>query len=72
VGGSCEYGNETSASVNCMEFFDSLKNYSISISLPRWTLLKGVSLSGNKAYEQVWDEYCYSSIKPIFSHTINT
>jgi hypothetical protein len=42
VGGSCGHGNEPSASVNCMGFVDSLKNY--SISLPRWTLLKGVSL----------------------------
>ena len=70
MGGSCEHGNEPSASVNCMEFVDSLKNY--SVSLPRWVLFKGVSLSENKTYEQVWEEYCYSSIEPIFSHTITT
>jgi hypothetical protein len=48
VAGSCGHGNETSSSINSMEYLDYLSDYCLS----KWTLMHGVRLV-NKIIEQV-------------------
>jgi hypothetical protein len=41
VAGSCEYGNESSGSVNCGEFLDQLRDFTFSVK----SVLRGISQS---------------------------